>query len=149
MTRDRYLGILLMITALLLGMVTLQIDYTPMTDDPGPKLFPLFACAILVICGLGLLIQSKPKRKEQIFEKTYWIKLVLVFAGLIAYGLMLWLIGFRIATPIMLFFFYWQMSQKGKFKLLGALIYTLISFAIIYSFFQYVLGSYLPEGILF
>nr|WP_321456092.1 tripartite tricarboxylate transporter TctB family protein [uncultured Cohaesibacter sp.] len=149
MTRDRYLGILLMIAALLLGIVTIQIDYTPMTDDPGPKLFPLFACAILILCGLGLLIQSKPRRQELIVDKSYWIKLALVFAGLIAYGLMLWLIGFKIATPIMLFFFYWQMSQKGQFSLLAALIYTAISFAIIYSFFQYVLGSYLPEGILF
>ncbi|WP_316861307.1 tripartite tricarboxylate transporter TctB family protein [uncultured Cohaesibacter sp.] len=149
MTRDRYLGILLMIAALFLGIVTVQIDYTPMTDDPGPKLFPLFACTILVLCGLGLLIQSKKNQKKQVFQKGYWIKLALVFAGLIAYGLMLWLIGFKIATPIMLFFFYWQMSQKGQFSLFRALIYTAITFAIIYSFFQYVLGSYLPEGILY
>jgi putative tricarboxylic transport membrane protein len=149
MTRDRFLGIFLVGLAIGLGLITRQIEFSSMTGDPGPKLFPYFACSILLLCGLAMLVQPTKAVELPQFDRRYWARTAAVFALLIAYAVMLWTIGFHLSTPIMLFAFYWQMTLKGRFSLLWAIVYSAITYGLIYLFFKGFLGSYLPEGVLF
>ncbi|MBE9639650.1 tripartite tricarboxylate transporter TctB family protein [Salipiger mangrovisoli] len=148
MARDRFLGVLLLAISVALYVVTSRIDYTPMTDDPGPTLFPYFGIALLGICSIGMLLRPGAPELEPAWGRTQWLRLGKGFLPVVAYGLLLWLIGFDLATPLILVAMYWQMSKPGQFRILGAAVYAAVTFGLLYVFFHNALGSYLPEGIL-
>lgn len=148
MTRDRMLGVFLIATAISLGMIASQIDFISMTGDPGPKLFPYFACSILLLCGAAMLLQAAPHEELPQFDRRFWKRAGAVFVSLIGYAVLLWAVGFHLATPVMLLAFYWQMSLKGQFNLFWGIFYAAVTYGLVFTFFSFFLGSYLPEGVL-
>ncbi|MCA2012183.1 tripartite tricarboxylate transporter TctB family protein [Cereibacter sphaeroides] len=147
--KDRFLGLLLTLGAAFLAWTTQAISFVPMTDDPGPKLFPFFGCAILALCGISLLLKPETEAQPAPFDLAGLKRILLGFTPLVAYALLLWLVGFLYATPPILLWLYAMMARPGSFRWLPALIYIGLTTAGVFFFFRDVLGSYLPEGLFF
>ncbi|MBD8892652.1 tripartite tricarboxylate transporter TctB family protein [Roseibium litorale] len=149
MNTDRPLGA----TLLALGAggiaLALQLSVRTFNNDPGPKLFPIFACAILVICGLGLLLQParddhhSPLRREEFWRGTGMAALLCFFA------VALWLVGFHLASLLATFGLYWIIAGPERRVWWCGVIYAAGVTLGVHLLFATALGAFLPRGILF
>jgi hypothetical protein len=128
--------------------------------SPGAGFVPFLCGIAIVILGVLWLLNSwlaKPAASEETGTECagempsedvprIWglpKKLVLGLAVLIAYGWLFENIGYFLSTCI--FMFFWQVFVE-KETLLKALVITVLSAAILYTLFQYLLGFQLPQG---
>jgi len=152
MSKDIYLGISTAAIGIGGAMVTAQVPSSTFTDDPGPHLFPYFACAMLFLCGCGIAVTGL--RRANVAAETYlrpaeWGRAAILMAVFALYGIALWLVGFHLATPFMTFVFYAAIAGPRKISLWRGALYALVTYAALYLLFFWFLRSYLPEGILF
>ncbi len=117
--------------------------------DPGPGFWPLGAgIALGSLSALNLILslrRSSPKDKETWYPKKSWKMLVLILAAMLAYVFSLEILGFLVATFLLLILFFrtapnpqgWGVSIGGS---------ALLSFAA-YVIFDWWLKSELPTGI--
>ncbi len=128
--------------------------------SPGAGFLP-FLCgvAIVVLGGFWFLAawRAKPETPEETgtecagespvedVQRLWGLpkKMVLGLAVLIVYGWLFEKIGYFLSTC--LFMLCWQMFVE-KEKILKALVITVLSAAILYTLFQYLLGFQLPQG---
>ena len=127
--------------------VASQISVRTFNSDPGPKLFPIFACAILVICGIGLLL-SKPEGDQRKLDTTALLRGLTMAALLVGYALGLWLVGFDIATPVAVFALYWVIAGAERRVWWRGLIYAVAVTGAVHLLFAVALNAFLPHGIL-
>lgn len=116
MKKDRLIGIGAILTAIFFFYHTRSIRVPENIVDPGPRLLPYLAEALMVICGIGIIVQSEIKKEE---EKTYltkdgWKRLGIAFGVLIAYAIALTYVGFIWATPFMAFALVNMLSGEKK-----------------------------------
>lgn len=154
MTRDTFLGAFTVLLGVAGAYLTAQVPSSTFTDDPGPHLFPYFACAMLVICGCGIVATGLRRagaggRAESFMSPVEWARSAILLGVFALYGLALWLVGFHLATPFMTFVFYAAIAGRAKFSLWRGALYALITYGALYLLFVWFLRSYLPEGILF
>lgn len=151
MTTDKPLGAGLIAFGLAGIAVTLQINVRTFNDDPGPQLFPMIGFALLILCGLGMLLSAmratpaaaEPKDKEGLTRGA------LMFGLLVLYSVALWLVGYYVATPLMAYAFYHVIAgPKRRVPWRGA-IYALAITGGVHLLFATFLGTLLPRGILF
>lgn len=125
-----------------------QISVRTFNNDPGPKLFPILACSILVICGIGLLFQRNSNQPAEI-SPAAWRRGALIAALLVGYALGLWLVGFYVATIVGTFAMYFVIAGTEQRSIARGAIYALIVTGSVHLVFQVALGAFLPHGILF
>ncbi len=120
-------------------------------DYPGPKAFPYIAVFGLIVCGLGIFIQSTlSKAPQKIFMvREGWVDLVKSFLALVVYVIGLKFLGYLICTPILLFALSVFFARKDKVKPLGRVIFAVLVTAAVYAFYVYGFGMKLPVGSLF
>ena len=149
MKNDKQLGLLILAIGIAGILLTMQIPVKTFTDDPGPRVFPYFGSIILVISGLGMLLTAKRKEGKSVpfLTSEGWKRAGIMTSLFIIYALALRIVGFIVATPIMVFFFYRQIAGPGKAHLLRGIAYSLITFGSVYLVFSKVLNSFLPPGI--
>lgn len=125
-----------------------QITVRTFNNDPGPKLFPIFACTILVICGLGMLLtQSRSEARSPITSPEFWrgTTMALLLGG---YAIALWLVGFHLATLAAAASIYWTMAGNSR-RFWKAALFAIMVTAAVHLLFAVGLGAFLPRGILF
>jgi energy-converting hydrogenase Eha subunit E len=152
MYTDRALGAGLTVFGIAGILLTMQINVRTFNDDPGPELFPIFGFTILVLCGLGMLIQAKPDPDDGVSaeERRQRFQRGAVMAGLfVLYSIGLWLVGFYIATPIMVYAFYHVIAGPGRRVPWQGVLYALAVTAGVHLIFGEFLHTLLPQGILF
>ncbi len=151
MKNNRQLGILILALGIIGVLMTMQIPVQTFTDDPGPRVFPYLGSILLLISGLGLILspQKQTEKSGPFLTKEGWIRAAKMTALFILYALALKIIGFYIATPIMVFFFYRQIAGPEKTRIVRGIIYSLITFGSVYFVFGKVLNSFLPPGMIF
>lgn len=155
MTKDISLGAFLCALGLSGIYLTAQVKSSTFTDDPGPHLFPYFACAILILCGLGMAFSARsrgprePDAQDAYMTQAEVARGALLIGLFIFYGLALWLVGFHVATPIMTFAFYACIAGRERFSVLRGAIYSAAVYGALYLLFITFLQSYLPEGQVF
>ena len=151
MNKDRIVGLV----SLLLGAVTLIGTYSIKVakmavsmGDPGPKVFPTVAGVLLLICGLGLIF--KKKQEEKVFmTKAQWLRVLWLFLAFVAYLGLLYVGGFIIATPILLYVMMTMFAGEKKPSILTRVIYSAGCTGIIYLLFAVLLKTNVPMGMLF
>lgn len=154
MTRDYTLAAFLIGIGLVAALLTMQVPSSTFTDDPGPHLFPYFASAILVLCGVGIAAtaRSRAGRDDPIaasfMTRAEVRRSALLMGVFVFYGFALWLVGFHIATLVMTFVFYAAIAGRERFSLWRGLVFTLAVYGGLYLLFITFLQSYLPEGVL-
>jgi hypothetical protein len=148
--KDKFIGAV----SLLLGIVTLIATYkikvsptVASSGEPGPRLFPYIAGAILVLCGIGLLVQ-KSAESEPFLTKEQTKRLWTLFALFILYCVGLNFLGFVISTPIMLFITMTLFAGENKLKLWAKLLYSVGITAVIYLLFVVLFKTNIPSGTL-
>ncbi|MCG6113247.1 MAG: tripartite tricarboxylate transporter TctB family protein [Paracoccus sp.] len=148
MNTDKPLGVALIALGASGIAVASQISVRTFNNDPGPKLFPIMACTILVICGLGLLLQrgASPARAIPAEE---WRRGGLMAALLVGYAFGLWLVGFHIATLAGSFASYWVIAGPDRRRLVNGAVYAMGLTLAVHLVFAVALNAFLPRGIWF
>ena len=151
MTTDKPLGAGLIAFGLAGIAVTLQINVRTFNDDPGPQLFPMIGFGLLILCGLGMFLSAmratpaaaEPKDKEGLTRGA------LMFGLLVLYSVALWLVGYYVATPLMVYAFYHVIAGPERRVPWRGAIYALAITVGVHLLFATFLGTLLPRGILF
>ncbi len=112
---------------------------------PGPGFFPMLIAAVLVILSLFLIIPAaKGVSEENPLSAHSTIRMLVVFAALVAYFFFLEYLGFVIISfLLMAFLFLWVARQKWYFALSSAVI----CIGLAYILFDVLLKSNLPRGV--
>lgn len=115
---------------------------------PGPGFLPFYAAILLGVLALISLIQTLKKTEGPatgIWGGVRWFKLVFMLASLFIYVLLLNLLGFVLATFLLLLVLFRVIEPYG-WKMV--LISSLLTITGTYFFFVVLLESRLPRGLL-
>ena len=151
MKKNQVLGMVILLVGIVFVVLTTQIPVRSITDDPGPRVFPYFACSILIISGIGIMFGKKARAGsgEPFLTKDGWKRVGILTGLFVLYAVGLAILGFFIATPIMLYLFYHVVAGPTRRSVLRGLIFSAVSFVAIYLVFARVLHSFLPPGMIF
>lgn len=150
MKKDKKIGVSMLILGAFLLAATLMIKIPASSiniGEPGPRLFPMIGTLLILVSSIGLLVQkAEPAAPFMNREQT---KRLVFLAGLfVLYAAALYLAGFMIATPIMLFVSMTMFAGKKKLPLWIKLVYCIAITAAIYFVFYKVLALGLPKGLI-
>ena len=150
--RDHVVGIILLIFGVVVCLYTSQIKAQFAVDglDSGPRLFPYIVGVGLALCGLCIFLTTKRDKEEKPFlKKDGWIRIGILFALLVCFGVCMYLFGFLLSAPVFLFVLILILAGKNKVnKLLAAGIAVGVSLGLYYVF-VHLLYVMLPKGRLF
>lgn len=149
MNTDKPLGAGLIAIGVAGIFLAMQISVRTFNDDPGPKLFPMIGFGILIFCGLGMLLLSRPAPAAEPTARGTLPRGALMFALMVAYSLGLWLFGYYIATPIMVYAFYHVIAGRERRVPWRGAVFALAVTGGVHLVFAEFLHTLLPVGILF
>ena len=144
MRKDWWIGIALVLVAVL---CIWQIEMTTpleLESDPGPLLFPRIAAIGLLLCGLGVVLSAK---KEKLSKKLFNLQAAVLVAALIGYVILLDILGFLISTLLFVAFSVWWLSRDGEKKLVPALVAAVLVAGAVYYGFTEMFNVVLPRGV--
>ena len=101
MKRDRATGLIAAILGIVVAIYAYFLPKSGIEGDIGPAIFPYIAAAMLIVCGIILAVRkqdgdSAPFLPETVQKKRFLLMTVVY----VLYGILLWAVGFLIATPI-------------------------------------------------
>ena len=151
--KDFGLGVFCIVVAALIIYMSLQLKATGYEGDPGPKMFPIIGSVIMAVCGIALIIAPEKEQKAFLTWKQ-WKAAFGLFGMYVALALLLWLLGFMFAVPIVLFIITFMLSKLSvkdasvKHRLLISLIYGVVGGAVLYLAYIIGLKAQMPTGVL-
>lgn len=150
MKKDRAIGLVSLALGIATMIGTMQIPISSSiasSPEPGPRLFPTIAGVLLIICGLGLILQ-KQKDAEPFLEKQQWKRLGVLALVFVLYCVGLSFLGFVISTPVMLFVSMTMFAGEKKLPLPAKLLYCAGVTGVIYLLFVVLFKTNIPSGTL-
>ncbi len=151
MNRDRITGILAILVAAAYAFMTSLLPATNMKGDPGPKVFPFIAAALIGLSGLSLVLR-KPRagRSEPYFNPKAKTRFLLILGMFIFYVAAMYFAGFIPATLVTLFVFCTMFVQAGEtVPVWHRAVFTVAVTFLIYYIFNDLLKLPLPAGKIF
>lgn len=150
MKKDRLIGLISLVLGGIFLALTLQIPLpaSSSANEPGPRLFPMIACVLLIVCGLGLMLQ-KQTESEPFLTKEQTKRLLMLLGAFILYCVGLYFVGFVIMTPILLFLTMTMFAGENKLPLVVRLVYSVGLTVLVYLIFVVFLKTNIPMGLLF
>ncbi len=152
--KDFILGVATIVIAALITILSMQLRASGYDGDPGPKMFPMTGAAIMLICGIALII--KPGKVAGTFlTRKQWLSALTMFGVYIGVALLFFLLGFMLSLPIIAFTLTFLMSRLSlkelelKKRILKSLIYAVIASVCVYLAYVVGLNARLPEGLVF
>ena len=147
MKRDRATGLIAAILGIVVAIYAYFLPKSGIEGDIGPAIFPYIAAAMLTVCGIILVVRkqdgdSAPFLPETVQKKRFLLMTVVY----VLYGILLWAVGFLIATPIACFVLCAMMSGKRKIAKWKLALFSIIVTAIVYYCFYSLLSLKLPVG---
>ena len=147
MKRDRATGLIAAILGIVVAIYAYFLPKSGIEGDIGPAIFPYIAAAMLIVCGIILVVRkqdgdSAPFLPETVQKKRFLLMTVVY----VMYGILLWAVGFLIATPIACFVLCAMMSGKRKIAKWKLALFSIIVTAIVYYCFYSLLSLKLPVG---
>ncbi len=117
---------------------------------PGPGLIPFGTGGLLILFSLGTVVEVLATRQREagtgaLFSGGRWGVVLVVLASLFAYALVLHLLGFILATFLILTLLF-KIQERRTWK--AALGIAALTTACTYLLFAYALKCTLPSGIL-
>jgi putative tricarboxylic transport membrane protein len=116
-------------------------------NAPGPGLIPLGTGALLILFSIGTILEahfgSKVENETQLFKGKRWTLVVWVLLCLFAYVLVLDILGFILATFLILTVLF-KISEKQSWKI--ALFASAMTTGFSYLLFDYMLQCSFPRG---
>lgn len=118
------------------------------SEDIGPKIFPIFASVMLIICCIGKFLTSN-KESAAFCDKEGWKTVGLLIVTFAVYVFLLDWIGYLISTPVLLVVLVKLLARGRKISLVRAIIFALVTTVCVYVLFTLVMNVMLPSGRLF
>lgn len=151
MTKNLTTGIFSVILGLVYLAGTYNIPLNDAGDSVGPRSFPFLIAALVLICGVALIINDLRSKDRKPFswgfasESGVWLRIIATMVVGIIYGLVLDWLGYLIAT----FFFMIIVTTlinvgRHKQNLIVSVLFSIISFIS----FALILKLSLPRGLL-
>lgn len=154
MKKDRIIGLILVAMAITVAIATANMTTSklPVSGDPGPRLMPYIASALLGVCGIGIIIQAEGESKPTMSKKG-WLNCAGLLAICLVYVLILEPVGYLLSSALalaaLLCWIVYAKDGKEHIKPLRFLLYSAVVTVAFYAFFTKVLNVVLPRGILF
>jgi hypothetical protein len=147
--KDRIIGMIIFLLGVISLVLTMQIPSSELTQDPGPRLFPSLGSWMLVICGLGLIIQnwSGNGKSAPFFTRDGWKRIMLIGGIIILYAVALHFSGFLLSTPIMVYVLLKMLSGSKKISPVYGVVFSLLVTFTTFYVFEKMLNILLPHGI--
>ena len=151
MTKDMTAGILSVVLGLGYLVAAFRIPVFDTGDEIGPRVFPFMISAVVICCGLALMLKEFKSRNRKRFswgftsERGIWLRIFVTIAAGIVYGLVLDWLGYVIAT---FFFMIIVASIINTGKHLQNSIIAAAFAVITFAAFAVILKLSLPRGIL-
>ena len=147
MKRDRATGLIAAILGIVVAIYAYFLPKSGIEGDIGPAILPYIAAAMLIVCGIILAVRkqdgdSAPFLPETVQKKRFLLMTVVY----VLYGILLWAVGFLIATPIASFVLCVMMSGKREIAKWKLALFSIIVTAIVYYCFYSLLSLKLPVG---
>ncbi len=152
MKKERLIGIGMMAFGAIMCFLTSQITIPGWASagDIGSRFFPYFASVGLILCGLGVLLSAKKAAPSEPFMNKEGVKrIALLLLVLIVYIALMSVVGFLIASPILLYVVVTMLAGEKNPKPLPKIIFSVVTTGVIYILFVHVLSIVLPTGMLF
>lgn len=156
MKRDAVTGLVGLIASVIwIVLIRFQTTQPPKLLEPGPRLLPYVAFAVVFLSSLMLFIKGlrdwkkDPKPDKPYFPKGGKLKVTKSYLMLVVYGVLMGILGFLITTPFACFAFIYDLKGNSQVKPVTAAIVAVLVTAGLYAMFVFGFQVKLPAGILF
>jgi len=129
------------------------------SNEPGPKFFPMIAAiGIIVFSVLTMIFDGGKERRESkaseeagktippYLTKDGWTRMITFFAEMVIFAIGMKYIGYLFTSCIMTFVITWTLKGKKKVSLIFAIIFSLVISCIVYFSFVKIFNIPLPTG---
>lgn len=150
--KDFGLGIFCILFAVFVTSMSMQLKATGYDGDPGPKMFPMIGAVIVAVCGIALIV-APGKPAGAFLTKSQWKSAGLMFGAYVLLILLLYLVGFIGAVPVMLFAITFMLSKLSakdysvKKRLIVSAVFGLVGGAVLYLAYVVGLDAKMPAGL--
>jgi hypothetical protein len=149
MTTQRSADIVSGLFIALLGVVVIVAAFNIQTtfgERLPPRTLPFILGSTTLIAGLLLSLRSYRHKEEGLMiewpARDGWVRLIVTFASLVIYLLIIELLGVPIATLVFLTFLIWYLDRK----IVRTLVVAILTAAVIEVVFVRILQLSLPRG---
>lgn len=150
--RDTVTGIVGLMGCAFFLFMTQSIRQPANLLEPGPRLLPYVALALIAMSSIALIIKGVKER--HIEEKPYFpkggiLKVSKSYLILVVYAIAMTWLGFLVTTPFATVAFIYDLKGSTKVKLVPSIIIAIAITAALYAMFVFGFQVKLPAGILF
>lgn len=145
LNRNHMAGLTITVVGILFLIGSKSITDPELLNDPGPVILPFISGVGMILTGIIIIFQKDQKKAE---EKYDFKNTIALFCVIGLYTIMLYFLGFLIATPVLLFLSNMIIGKDRK-NLKGKVIFSFVVTAIIFITFEKVLHVMLPSGVVF
>lgn len=151
--KDLILGLFCIVFAAFIFYVSMGMPQTEYEGDPGPRVIPIIGSVIMAIFGIIITVHPEADGPA-LLTRAQWKDVGKLASVYVLLALLLWLVGFTVAVPIVLFvatFMLSQLSVKNatvKQRLTKSFIFAVVAGTVLYVVYIIALGASLPKGIL-
>ena len=150
-TKDTVTGVFSVVLGIAYLVGTYKIPMLDAGDEVGPRAFPFLIAATVILCGFLLLIKEFFNKERQAFsfhfiaERGIWLRILLIMAAGITYGLILDWLGYILSTIIFMVFVGSLINTRRYLQnLIIAVVFSISTFIA----FALILKLSMPRGVL-
>lgn len=149
MKKDGIIGASTIIISLFFLYQTTLIRIPENLAEPGPRMVPYISLVLIIICGIGIFMESFKNNNEKNFlTKKGWKKLGYIYGVLFADAIGLTYFGFLLTTPFIAFIVIKMLSGDNKISFVKKLLVSVLLTISFYVIFTSGFGVTLPQGML-
>lgn len=144
--RTYVMGTLGLILAAWIAYQASQVPMRLVANEPGPRFFPYISAAGIAVFSILSMIFDGPKESRNgskpYLDKAGWIRMGIIIAETIVYAVVMYYLGFWIASMAGTFMFIWTLKGKKKINLVFAIVLCIVLGCICY--FGFTRGFHIP-----
>lgn len=148
--RDQLTGAVLILLGVVVFIMTTSFSIPITSAYPGPRMLPTIAAFGFAVCGLGIFVTGTMNKKEEkaFMVKAGWIRIGITLAVIAAYIAAMTVVGYLIATPVILYLLTTMFARGSGTSIKGRIIFSVAVAVIIYVIYVFAFGLTLPGGML-
>lgn len=150
--RDTVTGIVGLIGCAFFLFMTQSVKQPAKLLEPGPRLLPYVAIALIAMSSVALIIKGymdRAKEEKPYFPKGGALKITKSYLMLIIYAVAMTYLGFLITTPFATYAFIHDLKGNSEVKTIPTIVISVLVTAGLYAMFVYGFQVKLPAGTLF
>ena len=150
--RTYIMGVVVLAIAAWIGWQTTKLPNRFVTNEPGPKLFPMIAAVGMGVIAILSMIFDGPKEskenKKPYMTKAGWLRVGLLLLECVLFALGMNFIGFWITSMIGLMVFFYTLKGDKKINFWVALIISVALSSLCYFGMSSLFSIPMPKGTL-